>query len=145
MKKRLLLGAFGGLLGGIAMKVVVSFVDPDSFGLSTATDAKTAHEISRRMNWEPFSDEQAAQIGGTLHYAFAVAAGALYAALLPNLPAFRVGRGAAFGAMLWLVGDEAAVSASGLEDPRQVPIFSHTSALAAHVLYGMLVDRVLSI
>src|SRR4051794_16543497 len=145
MKKRLLLGGFAGLVGGMAMKAVVCFIDRNSFGLSTATDAKTAREIARRMDCEPLSSKRAAQIGGALHYGFAAGAGSMYAAVLPKLPALRAGRGAAFGAVLWLVGDEAAVSVSGLEDPLRVPIFSHCSALAAHVLYGIVIDRVLSI
>src|SRR3954447_21366484 len=145
MKKRLFLGGFAGLVGGMAMKAVVRFIDPDSFGLSTATDVKTAQEIARRMACEPLSRKRAAQIGGALHYGFAIGGGSMYAALLPKIPALRAGQGAAFGAVLWLVGDEAAVSASRLEDPLQVPIFSHCSAFAAHVLYGMVIDRVLSI
>ncbi len=141
--KNVLLGVLAGTLGGLAMKAVVRFVDPASFGLSTETDAKTAHEIWRRMGWKPLSDRRAAQIGAAMHYGFAAGSGALYAAVGERWPALRTGGGAAFGAALWLVGDELAVSVSGLEDPRRTPLLSHVSALGAHVLYGVTVELTL--
>ena len=96
------------------------------------------------MNWKPLREEHAQQIGAAMHYAFAVAAGVAYAAGAGTFPMVRTGRGAAFGAALWLIGDEVAVSASGLDDPLKSPVFSHLSALSAHVLYGMVVDAVQS-
>jgi Protein of unknown function (DUF1440) len=142
MKKNLFAGAMAGALGGLAMKAVVYFVDRDSFGLSTRTDARATHEVWRRLNRTPVSQKSAEQIGAAMHYGFAIAAGALYAAAATKFPSTRLGRGAAFGAALWLVGDELAVSASGLEHPFRIPIPSHLSALAAHILYGMIVDSV---
>lgn len=73
-------GAFAGAIGGLAMKTVVRFVDPHSFGLSSGTDAKTAHELWQRMGWEPLGERHAEQIGAAMHYAFASGAGAAYAA-----------------------------------------------------------------
>lgn len=140
MKKEVFVGAIAGAFGGLAMKAVVRLVDRNSFGLSARTDAKTTREIWRRMDWPPLSEERDEQLGAALHYGFAIAAGALYAAGAAKFPAMRTGRGAAFGAALWLVGDELAVSASGLEHPLRAPVFSHLSALAAHVLYGIVVD-----
>ena len=140
MTTRLVFGALAGACGGLAMKAVVRFIDPNSFGLSAQTDARTTHEITRRMNWEPVSEKRAEQIGAALHYGFAVAAGVAYAGSAENFPVLRWGRGAAFGAALWLVGDELAVSISGLEDPFRTSLHSHCSALGAHILYGMIVD-----
>lgn len=140
MKKRLFWGGLAGALGGVAMKAVVRLVDSDSFGLSARTDARTAHEIWRRMGWEALSERKAAQIGAAMHYGFAMAAGAAYAAGASRFPLLRAGRGTAFGAVLWLMGDEVAVSAAGLEDPFKTPLYSHVTALGAHVLYGMAVD-----
>lgn len=143
MRNRLILGALGGALGGLAMKAVVRFVDPASFGLSAATDAKTAHEVWHRMGWPPITDKQAEGIGAAMHYAFGVGAGAVYAASEKRFPLLAAGGGTWFGALLWLVGDEVAVSAAGLEDPRRAPMFSHASALGAHILYGLAVSLVL--
>ena len=96
------------------------------------------------MEWKPIGNQRATRIGGALHYSFSIATGALYAASAAKFPGIRIGRGAGFGAALWLVGDEIAVSASGLEDPRQTPVFSHVSALGIHILYGLIVDAVIS-
>lgn len=140
MRNRLLFGALAGTLGGLAMKAVVRFVDRNSFGLSAQTDARTTHELWRRLDWKPVSEKHAEQIGAAMHYGFAVMAGAVYAVSTEKLPSLRLGRGAAFGAVLWLLGDEIAVSAAGLEDPFRTPLPSHCSALGAHILYGMIVD-----
>ncbi len=145
MSKKLLIGALAGLAGGLAMKAVVKFADPASFGLSTETDARSAHELWRRMGWQSTTNREAARIGAGLHYAFAVASGAGYAAAIDRFPALRSGRGAAFGISLWLLGDELAVSLAGLEDPRSAPAYSHISALAAHMLYGMIVEAAIRI
>jgi hypothetical protein len=45
---------------------------------------------------------------------------------------------------LWLIGDELAVTASRLESPGGAGAFSHLSALAAHLLYGFIVDACVS-
>jgi hypothetical protein len=142
VKKKLLFGALGGALGGIAMKSVVALVDRRAFGLSRDTDVRTAHEICRRMGLDPISERRAARLGGGMHHGFSVATGLAYAAAADAIPFLRKGRGTAFGAALWLIGDEVAVSASGLEDPFQASLFSHLSALGAHVLFGMIVAAV---
>ena len=144
MKKRLFVAGLAGAIGGVAMKAVVRICDRNSFGLSAETDAKTAHEIWRRMSREPLCKQHAEQIGAAMHYAFAITAGIAYAAGIGRFPMMRTGRGAAFGDALWLIGDEVAVSVSRLEDPLKTPVFSHLSALSAHVLYGMVVDAVQS-
>lgn len=143
MKKQLLLGALAGALGGLAMKAVVRLLDPASFGLSEKTDAAAAHQVWRRLGWEPVGQCRAARLGAGMHYAFSVGAGALYAGVAGRIPLLRAGRGTAFGVGLWLIGDEIAVSAAGLEDPRNAPLASHMSALGAHLLYGLMVDAVI--
>jgi Protein of unknown function (DUF1440) len=142
MRNNLLAGAMAGALGGLAMKAVVYFVDRDSFGLSSRTDAAATYEVWRRLNRAPVSQKSAERIGAAMHYGFAIAAGALYAEAATRFPSTRLGRGTAFGTALWLIGDEVAVSALGLEHPFRTPISSHLSALAAHILYGMIVDSV---
>lgn len=140
MMKRLCIGALAGALGGLAMKVLVRFADPHSFGLSARTDANTAHQIWRRLRCQPLAQKRAEQIGAAMHYGFSVAAGAAYTGAAEKFPPLRFGRGAAFGTVLWLVGDELAVSVAGLEDPLRAPAFSHLSALGAHLIYGLIVD-----
>lgn len=140
MKKRIWLGALGGALGGLVMKVFVECFDRNSFGLSARTDARTAHEIWRRVGGGSLNERDAERIGAALHYVFSIAAGAAYAATGSSLRLVRAGHGTAFGAVLWLIGDELAVTLAGLEDPGQTAAFSHLSALAAHIAYGMVVE-----
>ncbi len=140
MWKKLLFGAAAGALGGVAMKAVVHFADPDSFGLSANTDAGATRALWRRMHREQVGERTAMQIGAAMHYAFSISTGSVYAASAGRFPVLRAGRGAAFGALLWLIGDEAAMTVSGLEDPLRTSIASHASALGAHVLYGMILD-----
>ena len=142
MTNKVWLGALGGALGGLVMKTVVEILDPHSFGLSSRTDADTAHAIWGRMGWAALSDERARQIGAGMHYGFAVLAGIAYTGLGDRYPVIQAGRGSAFGAALWLTGDEIAVSASGLEDPWKTPAFSHASALGAHIAFGLVLDFV---
>jgi uncharacterized membrane protein YagU involved in acid resistance len=118
------------------MKAVVHFCDPDSFGLSSRTDAKAARAISA----SGLEEKRAERIGAAIHYVFGIATGAAYAAVSDRYPRFRAGRGAAFGAGLWLFADELAVTVARLENPRAANARSHASALAAHVLYGFIVD-----
>jgi hypothetical protein len=140
VKRSLVTGALAGLCGGIGMKALVYKFDPDSFGLSARTDAKTARAIWRRMCWGELEERRAEIIGALVHYGFAMAAGAAYAAAAERFPVARAGRGTLFGAALWLVGDEWAVSASGLEEPGRTPLRSHLSALGAHLVYGIAVE-----
>lgn len=139
-RMKLLTGALAGAAGGLLMKALVEVVDPRAFGLSSETDEKSAHAIWQAMAWPPLSNSQARRIGALLHYLFAIATGAAYAETAQRWPAVRTARGAAFGAALWLLGDEVAVCVSGLENPRNTPAKSHVSALVAHVAYGAVLD-----
>ena len=144
MKKKLLFGLLGGALGGIAMKAVVAAVDRNAFGLSAATDAKAAREVCRRFGLRLRDQREAEMLGAAMHYSFAVFAGVAYAAGAESFPFLRAAKGAAFGTALWLIGDELAVSIAGLEQPLQVPLNSHLSALGAHVIFGMILETLLA-
>jgi uncharacterized membrane protein YagU involved in acid resistance len=144
MKARLVWGAIGGALGGLAMKAMVKLVDPRSFGLSSKTDAKTAHELWRRTGWRALSEEEAEYIGAAMHYGFAIGAGAAYSAAQGRFPLLRIGGGTAFGGFLWLFGDEVAVTLAGLENPRKTSLFSHVSAFGAHLVYGLVLEVLLN-
>ncbi len=118
------------------MKAVVRFFDPTSFGLSSQTDAKAA----RRVFGTHLDQPSAERIGALMHYAFAIATAAGYAWTRERFPRIAAANGVVFGAGLWLIGDELAVSAARLESASAANAFSHGSALAAHVVYGVIVD-----
>jgi uncharacterized membrane protein YagU involved in acid resistance len=138
--RRLLAGALGGAVGSLAIKAVVRFCDPNAFGLSSQTDAKAA----RALFGQDLKGKRAEQAGAAIHYAFGILTGAAYAAAIDRYPSIGTGRGTAFGGTLWLLGDELAVSATRLENPRAANARSHLSALAAHLVYGMIVDGFVS-
>ncbi len=142
MNKKLLSGLLGGALGGIAMKMVVTTVDKRAFGLSAATDATAARDLCQRLRLPVPNQRTAELLGGSMHYGFAVGTGVLYATLAESFPSLRTAKGAGFGIALWLIGDELAVSLSGLEDPLRTPLKSHLSALGAHVIFGMILESV---
>lgn len=138
--RRLLAGVLGGALGGLAMKAVVRYCDRNAFGLSSHTDAKAA----RAVFGQDLGTQNAEQIGAVIHYLFGIFTGAGYALASERFRSVTAGRGTAFGGGLWLIGDELAVTAAGLENPRAADAGSHLSALAAHLLYGMIVDAFVS-
>lgn len=138
--RRLVAGALGGALGGLAMKAVVRYFDPNAFGLSSQTDAKAA----RALFGQDLEPRHAEQVGAAIHYVFGILTGVGYAAASERFPSLRTGRGTAFGGGLWLLGDELTVSATRLESPRAANARCHLSALAAHVVYGMIVDGLVS-
>jgi uncharacterized membrane protein YagU involved in acid resistance len=51
------------------------------------------------------------------------------------------GAGSAYGAAVWLVGDEAVVPLLGLsKPPSQYPASTHAYALASHLVYGLTLE-----
>src|SRR5947209_7124519 len=90
--RKLLAGALGGALGSVAMKAMVHVCDPDSFGLSSKTDAKAA----RAVFGSGLEEKRAKRIGAAMHYVFGIVTGAAYAAVTGKYPALRAARGAAF-------------------------------------------------
>jgi hypothetical protein len=132
----ILAGICGGLFASVAMKAVVHFFDPGAFGLSSETDADAA----RALLGPGLEQKSAERIGSAMHYGFGIATAAGYAVVSERFPVIRTAGGAAFGGVLWLVGDELAVTATRLADPVAASYRSHLSALAAHLLYGLVVD-----
>jgi hypothetical protein len=144
VKKAVVTGAIAGLCGGIGMKALVCLFDPDSFGLSARTDARFARAIWARIGCGELDEKSAERIGALVHYAFATATGVGYALTAARLPVIRAGRGTLFGAGLWFLGDECAISVSGLEEPGRARLRSHVSALAAHLIYGVVLHSIAS-
>src|SRR5438309_1762539 len=96
VKGRLAAGAVGGALGGIAIKALVHYWDPDSFGLSSRTDARAA----QRLLGGNVDEKRAERVGAAIHYAFGIVTGTVYAAATRKTPGLRVGRAAVFGGAL---------------------------------------------
>lgn len=78
------------------------------------------------------------RIGGEIvHYATGAVWGAVFGAFSRELAAPAVVAGAAYGALLWLVEDEALTALLGLSlRPDAYPASIHAKALTAHLVYG---------
>jgi hypothetical protein len=106
---------------------------------------RAASAISERLAHHALTRQEKKVAGPAMDYAIGALAGALYGALPELAPRARVsvGRGAAFGATVWLSGDEIAVSLLGLaKPPWQYPASTHLLSLGAHLVYGMTTDLV---
>ncbi len=151
-------GALGGLTASFAMNQFQALLSSAEKELSrdagsqqqqdqgsSGEDAtvKTVQALSEKLRNRKLSYSEKQWAGSAVHYAFGTAMGATYGALAHSTPAVSAGRGAAYGAALWLAADEIAVPAAGLAAPlAQTPLSSHVSALAAHLVYGFVTDLV---
>ncbi len=153
--KSVLCGTVGGLAGAWAMQQFRKVWDdragasPESgiFGFDEEADLNSVDELCNVLSLAPLSKEEALRAALVLHYAYGAVAGGAYGAMDHKFPAVSAGFGTLFGASLWLIGDELAMTASGLSDPASKVPSSHLSALFAHLLFGSVTElsrRILS-
>lgn len=146
--KTFLRGALAGLAGAAAMKGALYLWHSGTkneerhgaFGLDDQADVDSAKMLAQMLGQEEPSREVAKAIGLAMHYGYGAGAGALYALLAEQYPAVRLGRGTAFGGLMWLIGDELAVTLSKLSDPHSKSFASHGAALGTHLLFGLVVE-----
>ncbi len=104
---------------------------------------KAAQAISEGVFAHKLTKTEKQVAGPAVHYAVGTAAGGFYGALAEVAPVVSVGPGLPFGAVFWLLADEAAVPALGLsQPPNEVPLATHAYALASHFVYGLTTDLV---
>lgn len=110
----------------------------DANATELAAQALATRTIDRRLTRKELKVAAPA-----VHYAFGGAMGALYGTLSEVAPETRVLEGGAFGAAVWIGGDEIAVPWLGLsKTPDEYPIELHAQALAAHIVYGVTTEFV---
>ena len=84
--------------------------------------------------------------GSVVHYGFGTFWGAVLGGLSARWRPLPPGAGVALGILLWLSIDEGAVPALGLSGkPGEYPRRTHLHGLAAHVVYGVVLDRTLAL
>jgi uncharacterized membrane protein YagU involved in acid resistance len=99
---------------------------------------KTAKAISEGIFGHKLTQSEKKPAGAAVHYAFGTATGGLYGAMAEVAPQVTAGAGIPFGAVFWLVADEAAVPLLGLaKGPTEYPLSTHAYALASHLVYGL--------
>lgn len=145
--KSIAAGALGGLAASFAMNQFQSLLSKAQEALSAekpsagsgGDDAtvKTAQAIADVVCHCELSDSDKKWAGPAVHYTFGTTMGAAYGALAAYIPEINAGKGTAFGTALWLGADEVAIPSLGLGSaPAEMPLSSHASALAAHLVYG---------
>jgi len=156
------LGALGGLLGALAMNLWVRAVeagvqgdasDPLAVGAgpagrgpqpfqsqSTPEDdaaARVGEAAYRAVTGVAPAREEKLWMGSAAHYMFGVCAGAAYGFVRDRIPSTGLQRGLLYGAVVWVVADEAVTPALGLSRGfRELSARHHAVALAAHLVYG---------
>ncbi|HEY0378968.1 MAG TPA: DUF1440 domain-containing protein [Pyrinomonadaceae bacterium] len=104
---------------------------------------KAARAISEGIFGHELKESEKEDAGAAVHYAFGTATGGLYGAVAELSPGVTVGAGVPFGAVFWLVADEAAVPLLGLaKAPTEYPVSTHVYALASHLVYGLTAELV---
>lgn len=149
----------GAAAGGLAL-LALDKVDWSIWNsLSASSRARTivvrpggrdpAHEIAHQLAElcpEDPTPEQVDKAGDVIHVLLGVAPAMLYAVLRGRVPGVAAGRGALFGAALWLLQDEGlnTVMKFGAK-PQDYPLADHARGFVAHVTYGVALESVLSL
>ena len=90
--------------------------------------------------------EEKERAADALHYAFGALLGAAYGVARGRWRAASRGRGAIYGAALWLGATETALPALRLSrPPADFPPSTHAMGLLAHVCYGLALDAGLAV
>ena len=104
---------------------------------------KAASRIVGSVLKKELTKEEKKKVGSVVHYAFGGGMGVLYSMAASVDPKVTRGFGTAFGTALFAVADEIAVPLLGLaKGPKEYPLSSHASALAAHLVYGLTTESV---
>ena len=110
--------------------------EPPAQALVTKVEGALGSSLS------PDAHEVASQV---VHYAIGVAPAVGYAVVRHRLPGPSLVRGALFGLGLWAVQDEGLNTITGLgASPRAYPWQDHARGVAAHMLFGVVVETVLA-
>ena len=141
-------GAIAGTIAAFAMQQFVSLwhstkgqkLEDGAFGLDREADMNAAQKLWQFLFQRSLTEADAMKVALALHYGHGAATGIGYVLLVNKNQGFRVGFGAAYGTALWLVGDEVAVTLMRLSNPRSKTKASHVVALAAHLLYGSVME-----
>jgi putative membrane protein len=145
-------GIAAGTLGGLAASLVMTGFQALMSKLDQhdqqeepgePANVKVAEQLSERAFNHHLAGDEKKVAGSVVHYAMGGLSGGLYGALAEMSPLVSAGRGALFGAAVWLVADEVAVPGLGLsKGPAEYPAQIHAKALASHLVYGVATDLI---
>ena len=107
------------------------------------TTVKAAERVTETILHTELPEELKPVAGEAIHYGMGMLSGAIYGAVAEVVPIVRAGNGLLFGAALWWLADETAVSALGLaKRPSAYPPSTHAYALSSHLVYGFVTETV---
>ena len=141
--KSVVAGTAGGLIAAFAMnqfQALLSTVSGQQESNSEDEDAtvKTAKAISQTFFSHELTDDEKKWAAPAVHYGLGASLGAVYGALAETVPVTTTGAGTLYGTAVWIGADEIAVPAFGLsKGPSETPLSSHASALASHLVFGL--------
>lgn len=105
------------------------------------TAYETAAEKGARLAGRRLTEKQRKLAGQGIHWTLGVATGAIYGILRNRLRRFGIGSGLAYALAVYVLLDEAALSALGIAPPPTAfPWQTHARGLAGHVVLGAVLD-----
>ncbi len=132
--------AYGIAAGSASSKVKQGGVSGLSSGGSVAVE-KAAQVFEQEL-----SNEERKKLEIKLNLGLSMVAGAAYALFRHGVPAAGWGHGLAFGALFWLLVDEAGNPVLGLTPPpSEFPWQAHMRGLAGHLVFGLVTETVLEL
>ncbi len=156
--KRYLLGLAAGAAGTAAMDLYQKAMKKVSNGQPASSEPKE-HDISltgrkhepgesataaigrlayRKVTGRDPDGETRTRLSNAVHWGYGIDMGTTYALLRDRRAHLDWAGGLAFGAALWVLGDEIAVPLLGLaEGPKAYPKSLHAETLGAHLVYGI--------
>ncbi len=96
-----------------------------------------ADKVSKALTGHQVPQQNKAEAGVAVHYAFGAFWGGAYGAVAARKPEWGLLAGLLYGTAIWLFLDEIGLRALGIApNPRKVPVSQHLEALGAHFVYG---------
>jgi putative membrane protein len=154
--KRYLLGLAGGAAGTAAMNYYMKAAkklsngggaEPKEHDISIAgrrhapgepATAAIGRLAYRKVTGRDPDDRTKSKLSNLVHWGYGIDMGTTYALLRGRQPRLDWAGGLAFGAALWVLGDEIAVPLLGFaEGPKAYPKSLHAETLGAHLVYGI--------
>ena len=136
-----LAGLAAGLVASLAMnqaQKLFAAIGPDEPSSGDPATVKAANMLSRAATKRSIATKDKPAAGAAVHYATGAALGIAYGLAAEFRPEVTTGYGAAFGATVSLLLDEALVPAIGLaESPLEASPASHAFGMASHLVFGV--------
>jgi hypothetical protein len=162
-----LAGGLAGIAGATAMVLFNRLLAETGFGSNDLGAHKQHRHVRGKPNEtdgtiadDPASEKAAAKLveaavgaelgdtgekvaGSVAHHAFGALAGALYGTAVATAPQLAIGRGAPYGALVWITAAEFALPLAGLSKrPWHYPAERHVASFATHIVFGLTLEGV---